>query len=68
MDRYYTKKVLSILHSNDIEAKGHLKQIIEMLHVYLQSNNGPDKEISDKVISYKEAVHLNDNPDPHSLP
>jgi hypothetical protein len=35
-DKYYTEKVLSILHSNDSEAIKQLEQTIEILHIYLQ--------------------------------
>ena len=44
-DRYYTEKLLNILHSNDKEAIKQLGQTIEMLHIYLQSNNGIEQDI-----------------------
>ncbi|MHC4322556.1 MAG: hypothetical protein ACYST3_09815 [Planctomycetota bacterium] len=67
-DQYYTEKVFSILHSNDKETIKQLEQTLEMLHIYLQSNNGHGQDIPDKVISFKNAVHLNNHPDPRSLP
>jgi len=35
-DKYYTEKVLSILHSNDKGAIKQLEQTIKILHIYLQ--------------------------------
>jgi capsule polysaccharide export protein KpsC/LpsZ len=67
-DQFYTEKVLSILHSNDNEAIKQLEQTIEMLHTYLQSNNGHGQDIPDKVISFKNVVRLNNHPDPRLLP
>ncbi|GAX59992.1 Glycoside hydrolase family 4 [Candidatus Scalindua japonica] len=67
-DQYYIKKVLSILHGNDIEATKQMEQTIEMLHIYLQSNKNLKQDLPAKVINFRNAVCRNNHPDPRSLP
>ena len=50
-DKYYTEKVLSILHSNDKEAIKQLEQTIELLHIYLEP----------KIALYKTSLTKNPN-------